>query len=71
MDSTHTPSDKVAPGSDADSELQPKASELDSKDLDLDELAVELESRDPADAPAVADKIADVLAGRLDKNPIR
>lgn len=68
MDSTHTPPENVAPDSDAGSELQPEESELDATDLDLDDLAEDLEGRDPADAPAVADRIADVLAGRLEKD---
>ena len=71
MDSTHTPPEKVAPNSDVDSALQPKTSELDATDVDLDEMAEDLLGRDPADAPAVADRIADVLAGRLDSDPVR
>ena len=63
MDSVHTPPENSVPID----EDEISGQDIAGSDLDIDELTDELEQQDPAEAPDLADEIADTLAARLDR----
>ena len=65
MDSAHTPPESSVPID----ENEVLGQDIAGSDSDIDELTDELEQRDPAEAPDLADEIADALAARLDGDP--